>query len=72
VSKIKKIIKMKIKITQLIFAILKNFALSFFGIRVIIGFMEYYFISDVTVLILFCIFVTVSTMYDASKCFKDE
>jgi len=62
---------MKIKTTQLIFAILKNFALSFFGIRVIIGFMEYYFITDVTVLILFCIFVAVSTMYDASKCFKD-
>lgn len=63
---------MKIKTTQLIFAILKNFALSFFGVRVIIGFMEYYFISNVTVLILFCIFVTFSTMYDASKYFKDD
>ena len=62
---------MKIK-TKLIFAILKNFALSFFGVRVIIGFMEYYFITDVTVLILFCIFVAITTMYDVSKCFKDE
>ena len=62
---------MKIKITQLIFAILKNYALSIFGIRVIIGFMEYYIISNVTFLILFFIFVKVTTKKDGTKCFKD-
>lgn len=62
--------KMKIKKTQLIFAILKNFALLFFGIRVIIGFMDYYFITDITVLTFFLIFVLCSAFYDFSKCIE--
>jgi len=59
---------MKIKKTQLVFAILKNFALLFFGIRVIIGFMDYYFVTDITVLTFFIIFVLCSAFYDFSKC----